>query len=253
MTTFSAPYNRLLGALPAEELREIAGHFITRTLAHHEQLYGRGDALDAVFFPHSGLCSKSITMADGKTAEVGLVGPEGLIGHLAAFGAMESTCDVVAQIGPVTGEMMPRRAFLEEMRRGRALTALVSRYAVAASVAASSTAACNALHTAKARAARWLLLAADRMGPRFELSHEFLATMLGVRRPTATLVAGEFKRMGAIVYTRGRIQITNRAALERCVCECYGVIAAVHAAPASSSDRMRTASRGAWPPVSLLK
>jgi CRP-like cAMP-binding protein len=106
-----------------------------------------------------------------------------------------------------------------------ALYRVVTRFMSAMNVLAFQSVACNALHTAEERCARWLLMVRDRAGTdRFPLSHEFLAVMLGVRRPTATIAAGILQKAGLITYRRGRMTILNRDGLEDAACECYGTV-----------------------------
>jgi CRP-like cAMP-binding protein len=118
-------------------------------------------------------------------------------------------------------------AFREEIARRAELHDLLGRYTQVVIAQMMQSTACNALHDVQERCARWLLMTHDRVHQRdFELSHEFLAIMLGARRPTVTLVAGTPPRAGLIAYTRGRVKVLDRAALEATACPCYAVIRA---------------------------
>ena len=189
------------------------------------QLLEAGRPIETVYFPNGGVCSLTMTMEDGRVAEVGLTGREGLVGYLLAFGQNEASHDAMVQIPGGSALTMSRRDFREHMSRNGSLRALVNRYMLAATAFTTTSVACNALHVAEERCARWLLHAHDRMGSAtFDLSHEFLAMMLGVRRPTATIVAGTLQRSGLIRYSRGRMTIVDRPRLEQASCECYGLI-----------------------------
>jgi CRP-like cAMP-binding protein len=122
-------------------------------------------------------------------------------------------------------QTMSARDFRTEVARPGAFRDAVSAYMIGAHGFIAASVACNALHTADERCARWLLMAHDRVGTdTFQLSHEFLAMMLGVRRPTATVVAGTLQSAGLIRYRRGRMEILNRQGLEDAACECYETV-----------------------------
>ena len=229
VTHLSITKNRLLAALPEDELRRLAPQFATRAFKKGEFLGRRGEPIEAVFFPDDGVCSQVLTMEDGRMAEVGLIGSEGSIGHMSAFGGTKNTYDLMAQIPPLQGRMLSRRAFLDEMQRGGTLTTLVQKYVVAEAALAGNNAACNALHDVYERAARWLLLVADRVGPRFTISQEFLAMMLGVRRPTATVAAGVLQQAGLIRYRRTQLEVLDLEGLRAASCECYKAIVGLYA------------------------
>ncbi|MEX2273018.1 MAG: Crp/Fnr family transcriptional regulator [Vicinamibacterales bacterium] len=161
-------------------------------------------------------------MRDGRMAEVGTIGREGVVGFAAGFGEDRATSDAMVRIPNGGAETMSVRAFRSEMERQGALFRLVTRFMHASHLMVAQLVACNALHSAEERCARSLVLSHDRVGRNnFKLSHEFLAVMLGVRRPTATIVAGALQRAGHISYKRGQMKILNRRGLEQASCECY--------------------------------
>jgi CRP-like cAMP-binding protein len=222
LVAHSRTANLLLAALPDDEFARLAPLVREVPLKTRTILLREGQPIESVYFPQGGVCSLTLTMADGRMAEVGLVGVEGIVGCLAGFGQDVASHDAMVQIPDGSALLLPTRDFRDEMARGGAMHALATRYMVAASALTTASVACNALHGAEERCARWLLHAHDRVrSPRFELSHEFLAIMLGVRRPTATLVAGILQRAGLIRYKRGHMEIIDRPGLEEASCECY--------------------------------
>jgi len=209
--------NRLLAFLPHAEI------------VHLEALevIGEPDApITHAYFPLTGLLSIVALDAEGRVVEVGTAGNEGMIG-LPSFLGMPSS--PFQSMGEVPGEhaRVPIADLLAVAAPGSVLHALLMRYAQAFSVLAGQSAACNRLHPAEERCARWLLLVHDRaQTDSFLLTHEVLGQMLGVRRPTVTLALGIMQQAGFIAYERGQMTIIDRAGLEAAACECYGIIQA---------------------------
>jgi len=162
-------------------------------------------------------------MEDGDSAEVGLVGPEGVTGLAVLHGGDRDSFEIIVQV-PGTALRMDAAAFREELDRIPALRTILLRYALAHFEQVARTAACNGRHQIDQRLARWLLMAHDRVeGDEFPMTHEFLSMMLGVRRAGVTTAAGALQKAGFIQYERGRIEITDRPGLESAACECYGI------------------------------
>jgi CRP-like cAMP-binding protein len=221
----SGPRNKLLAALPPEEYRRIRPSLSVGPLKHRQVLQKAGEPLRAVYFPADGLCSIIMTMADGRSAEVATVGNEGLVGIAAFLGDGAATGETIVQVPGSFAYAMPVDAFTREMDARGALYDLVSRYSQALVAYVMQSAACNGLHTADKRCARWLLQSHDRVGrDRFELTQEFLAFMLGVRRATVSMIAQQLQRAGLILFNSRRVTILDRQGLEDVTCECYGVI-----------------------------
>jgi CRP-like cAMP-binding protein len=140
------------------------------------------------------------------------------------LGVASTTMQALGQI-PGRAVKIPARAVVEEMQRATGLNRLLLNYAEALMVQLAQHAACNRTHSIQQRCARWLLMTHDRVeGDEIALTQEFLAQMLGVRRATVTMVAGELQRAGLIDYSRGRIRIVDRHGLEGVACECYEVV-----------------------------
>ena len=217
--------NRLLAALPADEYERLRPNLLSRTLTLGDVLHPSGQPIDTVYFPHCGVCSFTLTMRDGRMVEVGTIGNEGVAGMALFFQGPFGESQTVVQVGGGEADGMRAGYFLAEMDRRGPLYRLVNRYSQALMSLVMQSVACNALHDVPQRAARWLLMTHDRVGaPSFELTQEYLAAMLGVRRPTVTLVARQLQRDGLIRYGRGRIRILDRGGLERLTCECYWVV-----------------------------
>ncbi|HEY9422028.1 MAG TPA: Crp/Fnr family transcriptional regulator [Thermoanaerobaculia bacterium] len=180
--------------------------------------------LSHVLFPTSGMVSLVVLMEDGRVAEASTVGREGIVGVSAMLSKDSSPATATSQ---VAGEAlsMPVHGFLEEIARGGTFERLVRSYAAYTLRYANQTVACNLLHSVEERMCRWLLMIHDRTGSdEFPFTHELLSEMLGVRRQTVTVIAGELQNQGLIQYRRGILRILDREGLEAGSCECYSVI-----------------------------
>ncbi len=220
------PRNRLLGALPPDVLARIAPFMKTVPMRRKQMLHSHGQLIENVFFPNGGICSATTGLVDGSTIEVTTIGYEGLVGLDAFFGPRPiAHADIVVQVEDADLEVLSVAVFRRELARQDAFQELMGRYAQVAIAQIMQTTACNAVHHVEQRCCRWLLMTHDRVGRNeFNLSHEFLANMLGVRRPTVSLIAGALQHAGAISYHRGVMTIVDRAKLERSSCECYAAI-----------------------------
>jgi CRP-like cAMP-binding protein len=221
--------NKLLSTLPVADRERIAPYLTTVSATFKQVFYKQDATIHDVYFPGSGAWSLTKTMEDGGTAEVGTIGNEGMIGASVFFGDRLSHTEALVQVaGDLPAYKMPVAAFLAEMEGHGAFYNRVIRYHQAMSIQIQQTTACNALHPAEQRCCRWLLMTRDRMGTdQIKLTHEFLAVMLGVRRPTVTLIAGALQKAGLISDgQRGVINITDRQGLEAVSCECYATVKA---------------------------
>ncbi len=215
--------NRLLAALSPPARESLLSASTPVSLPLRTSLYEAEATPQHAFFLTSGIASVVTTMPDGATAEVGLVGYEGLVGSLHLLGPAPISTSCFIQL-EATALRIPfshlQRAFrASEEIRDRALEFVQNQTSSLAQLAA-----CQRLHEAEERLARWLLMAQDRtQSDVLYFTQEFLAMMLGARRTTVTLVAGSLQRSGLIEYQRGRVKILNRANLEAAACECYQV------------------------------
>lgn len=220
------PRNRILAALPANELERLGSQLELVELELKEVLIDPNREIGDVYFVEDGLVSILGVMSDGSAVETATVGHEGMVGLPVFLGAASMAAQAFAQV-PGRAYRLSASALREEIGRGGALAALLGRYTQALFTLVAQSSACNRLHPVEQRCARWLLMTHDRVGrDTFELTHLFLSQMLGVRRATVTEAAGELQRRGLIDYTRGRITVVDRPGLERAACECYGVISA---------------------------
>lgn len=192
------------------------------SFAHHELIAGVGEPLHHVWFPTAGMISLVSVMRDGSSVEMAMIGSEGLIGvPWLTRPDPQAGCTAIAQSAG-TALRVPTTSFLELAEAGRVLPKLVERFGEILFYAVGRNAACNCLHSAKERLARWLLVTQDRGGQdEVFVTHEFLSQMLGVKRVCVTHAVGALQTLGGIATQRGRIVLQDRAALTDCVCECY--------------------------------
>lgn len=243
--------NRLLAALPRAEYRQLQPHLERVRLDQQEVLYRPNEPVPYVYFPISGVVSLVITMDDGATAEVGIVGNEGMLGLSAFLGTESFPCQALCQY-PGEAWRMPAAAFrvavVTKTPEGQ-LYALLQRYAHALLIQIAQMAACSRLHSADERLVRWLLMTHDRTGAdQFPLTHRFIGKMLGVRRATVTGTMGVLQQAGLVRYRRGTATILDRQRLETAACECYWAIGVefdrvLGAAALNKSMSRRQASR----------
>jgi CRP-like cAMP-binding protein len=220
----STPRNRLLAALPADDLARLRPRLEAVELPFRQVLHAPGKPITSVYFPETGYVSMLTYMEDGDAAEVGMIGPEGMIGLPVLLGADHDDIEAMVQ-SPGTALRMDAQAFREDLERIPAFRTLLLRYALVHHGQVARTAACNGRHHIDQRLARWLLMAHDRSeGDEFAMTHEFLSMMLGVRRAGITVTAGTLQKAGLIRYNRGRIEVTDRPGLESVACECYGIV-----------------------------
>jgi CRP-like cAMP-binding protein len=226
MTISTPPYtidNHLLTALPEDELARISSQITRVPLKARQVLYKRDEPLKDIFFPGRTLCSLLLTMEDGATVEIAVVGPEGILGIEAILGVRVAACDATVQVeGDGHALAMNVDAFRAALGTCPVFASLVSDYAQTFMEFVMQSVACNARHSVDARCCRWLLHAHDRLATNdLALTHDLLSTMLGVRRPTVTLVINDLANAGIVSTSRGLIRIVDRARLEARACDCY--------------------------------
>lgn len=213
--------NRLLACLPAAEFERLSPHLERVTLSHGQHVIVPDEPIRDICFPLTCLLSLVTILEDGSSVESGMIGREGMSGVPVLLDAKSTPMPTFTQI---PGEALKVRAsVIKEMyEEGGHLHKLLNRYIHTLIVTGSQSTACNARHNVEERLCRWLLMSSDGVGSdTLNLTQEFLATMLGVRRPGVSQAAGVLQEAGLITYSRGTIQILDRAGLERAVCECY--------------------------------
>ena len=213
------PGSRLLAALPQRDIDHLRGDLERIRLDPERSLIHAHAPVRRVFFPESGLVALSVTMSDGRTAGVTVVGSEGIVGIAAALG--ESGVMDAAVLVPGVAQSISAERFRAAMRSSETLRRCVDRYAIALLGHLAQTVACNRLHSLDQRAARWLLLARDRMNSSsFPLTQESFADLLGVSRPAVSTVGARFAREGAAEFRRGTVHVLDPSLLEKASCEC---------------------------------
>jgi CRP-like cAMP-binding protein len=216
--------NRILAALPSDIYQRLLPDLECSPLRLGEEIYAAGETLTHVYFPTTALISLLYTMEDGRSAEIGIVGNDGILGIAVFMGGESVPNRAVVQCEGIASRMSAQ-ALASEFRRSGILQQVLLRYTQSLIAQMSQTAVCNRLHSVEQQLCRWLLLSQDRL-PSNELimTQELIADMLGVRREAVSHHAGQLQDAGLIRYHRGHIAILDRAGLEARVCECYGVV-----------------------------
>ena len=216
--------NRILASLPAEEYERLLPHLEEIPLKLGEVISHPDQKIEHVYFPKRGTISVCAVMADGTQVEVGVIGNEGMFGLPVFFKTNTAPLQAMVQL-PDGAVRMQAEAFSREVEQCEHLRNLLLHYAQAFFIQAAQTAACNRLHRMDGRLARWLLMCQDRKRSELlQLTHEFIAIMLGVRRAGVTEAANKLKNDGLIDYQRGFVRVIDRKGLEAASCECYAVV-----------------------------
>jgi CRP-like cAMP-binding protein len=219
--------NRLLAALPRAEYDRILQYVRMTTVTTGDTLHAHRARIKDVYFPNGGVFSVTNEMRNGPLVEVATVGREGMLGIGVFFGDRTGIGRTFQQVSNGPLPSMTAARFIKETAIAGPFRNVVNLYAQASLLQIMQCTACNALHNVTQRACRWLLQTRDRVeDDTFSLKQEFLAVMLGVQRPTVTVVLRALQRDGLIAIRYGRIQIVHRKRLETASCECYGVIRA---------------------------
>jgi CRP-like cAMP-binding protein len=219
-----ATANHLLAALPAEVQTRLFPYMKLVTLPLGKVLYESGDTMHHVYFPIDSIVSLLYVMQDGASAEISVVGNDGLIG-ISLFMGGESTPSRAIVQSAGTAWQLPGQRLKDEFNLHGALLQLMLRYTQALITQMAQTAVCNRHHTIDQQLCRWLLLSLDRLpSNRLAMTQELIANMLGVRREGVTEAASKLQKLGVIEYSRGKITVLDRAHLERLSCECYAVV-----------------------------
>lgn len=217
--------NRLLGALPTVDYDRIARHLRVESTTTGVALHDHGLRIDDVYFPNDGVFSIAARMRNGPLVEVATVGREGMLGVGVFLGDRVGSGRTFQQVAIGQVAALAVLPFVREAAASSTLRELMALYAQAMLLQTMQCTACNARHDVKARCCRWLLQTHDRVdADDFPLKHEFLAIMLGVQRPTVTVVLHGLQEAGLIASRYGRMRVLKRKRLEATSCECYDVI-----------------------------
>ena len=216
--------NHLLAALPENEYERLLPHLEAVSMPLGEALYESGGRLQHVYFPTTSIVSLLYVLEDGASAELAVVGNEGVLG-ISLFMGGETTPNRAVVQSAGFGYRLKSSLLKEEFNRAGPLLRLLLRYTQALITQMAQTAVCNRHHSVQQQLCRWLLLSLDRLPTNtLTMTQELIANMLGVRREGVTAAAGALQRAGLISYSRGRIVVLDRPGLEGAVCECYAVV-----------------------------
>lgn len=225
--------NALLNALPEETKNRLFPQLTTIKLPLGKVIYESGQNLENVYFPIDSIISLLNVLEDGASAEISVVGNEGLVG-IAVFMGGESTPNRAIVQSAGRAYKLSASVLRNEFNHNRSLRVLLLRYTQALMAQMAQTAICNRHHSIDQQLCRWLLLSLDRLASNnLNMTQELIANMLGVRREGVTEAAGKLQSLGVIHYKRGHITVTNREKLEELCCECYAVVK-------SETDRLET-------------
>ena len=216
--------NHLLAALPAEVKARLFPALEIVELPLGNVLYESGDTLRHVYFPIDSIVSLLYVMENGASAEISVVGNEGIIGVALFMGGESTPSRAIVQSAGHAYRLLGQR-LKDEFNRHGEMMLLMLRYTQSLITQMAQTAVCNRHHSIDQQLCRWLLLSLDRLpSNRLTMTQELIANMLGVRREGVTDAASKLQKDGVIEYTRGQITVLDRAALERLSCECYAVV-----------------------------
>ena len=220
-TNDAAHRNRLLGAMSQVDADRFFSDLRPVAFALKQVVYEVGAPLDHVYFIEQGMASILTKMINGDSIEAGMIGLEGVVGLSALFGDETSGQHVLVQ-APGTALCMSAADCIAAFDQSAEVRKVILRYTGALLTVGTRTAACNSLHSLQQRTARWLLMMHDRLqSDAMPLTHEFLSTMLAVRRTRVTEAAGTLQRLGLIRYARGVVTILDHPGLSATACECY--------------------------------
>ena len=216
--------NHLLAALPDAEWERFSPHFDSVDMPLGQVMYESGRTLSHVYFPTNAIVSLLYVMEDGASAEIAVVGNEGLVG-ISLFMGGESTPSRAVVQSAGHGYRLKSQLVKDEFNRAGPVMHLLLRYTQALITQMAQTAVCNRHHTLDQQLCRWLLLSLDRLkGDELVMTQELIANMLGVRREGVTDAALKLQKQGMIRYARGHITVLDRPGLEARTCECYAVV-----------------------------
>ncbi len=218
--------NHLMNALPIEVVERLRPAMQLIPLKLGDVVYESGSVIEFVYLPIDCIVSLLYVMENGASAEIAVVGNDGMVGVAVFMGGRSTTNRAIVQSAG-NAYRLPAKRFMEEFERHGDMLHLMLRYSQALITQMAQTAVCNRHHTIDQQLCRWLLMSLDRLqGDEVNMTQELIANMLGVRREGVTEAAGRLHRAGIIHYSRGHIRIVDRQKLERRACECYKVVKA---------------------------
>ena len=218
------PLNQLLNRLQPAAYDRVASHLTRTALQSQQVLYRPGEPISEIYFPESSVICLMTVMENGATLETATVGPEGASWISAVIGAPSMPCETIVAVGG-DAYLLGIRNLDREMQENQYFRDVLTKYSHALLIHSLRMTGCTGLHSLPQRCARWILEAADRVGEdRFQITHSFLATLLGTHRPSVSIVIEDFVARGLLRVERGRIFVHDRNALRASSCECYEII-----------------------------
>jgi CRP-like cAMP-binding protein len=218
-----AHQNHILASLPQDTRRTLEPHLKIVELKHTAVLFESGATVNHVYFPHSGVISLVVELQEGDMLETAMIGRDGVLGVSSALDGKVSLNKAIIQ-SPGMSSIANADTVRDIALRDDAFRSRLIRHEQVLFAAAQQSAACNASHTVEARLCRWLLRLRDLVGDDLQLTQEFLAQMIGVRRSSVSLVAATLQSAGLIRYSRGNIRILDVEGLKEASCECYEAV-----------------------------
>lgn len=219
-----SPVNRLLATLPVKDYERLLPHLENVALSYRESLHETGETVEYVYFPNDAVIVLLSSVNKNAAVEVGLVGKEGMVGVSILFGGKVIPHQVVV-LSPGGVMRMKADVLKKEFKRSSNLQDVLLPYAQAVLTQNAQSASCHRYHTPQERLSRLFLMIQDRSSSdEFRVTHDFIAQMLGTRRATVTEAAHDLQQKGLVDYSRGRVRILNRQALEKVACNCYHII-----------------------------
>jgi CRP-like cAMP-binding protein len=217
-------HNHLLAALSPAERERLYPHLRLVAMPLGKVLYESGDRLRHVYFPTNSIVSLLYVLADGASAEISVVGNDGIIGIALFMGGETTPSRAIVQSAGYAYRLIGQQ-LKDEFHRSGGMQLLLLRYTQSLITQMAQTAVCNRHHSVDQQLCRWLLLSLDRLSVnQLTMTQELIANMLGVRREGVTEAAGKLQRLGVIEYSRGQITVLDRPKLEQLCCECYAVV-----------------------------
>lgn len=230
--------NRLLAALSDDARKRIFPKLKLTEMSLGEVIYESNQFIEYVYFPIDCIISLLYQTVNGSSAEISVVGKEGIAGVAVIMGG-ESTPNRFVVQSPGLAYRLPTSDFKHEFNEHSEIRIIALRFTQALITQMSQTAVCNRHHSIDQQLCRWLLLSLDRLeGNQLNMTQELIANMLGVRREGVTEAAGKLQKLGVVNYRRGKITVLDRPQLESLCCECYDVV---------RRENQRLASRGTAP------
>lgn len=224
LTLHRPQQNLILAALSAEEMGRMEPHLELVTMRLGDVIYAPGERLQHCYFPTTAIVSLHYVTESGASNEIAAVGNDGVVGIPLFMGGDSTPSSATVPIAG-HGYRLDGRVLIQEFNRGGLMQSLLLRYTQALMTQVTQTGACNRHHSVVQQLCSWLLVTLDRVTTReLTITHELIASLLGVRREGISQAAGNLQRAGLISYRRGHISVVDRNGLETCACECYAAV-----------------------------